>query len=276
MQRTRTGLVALLSAAVFLLAAEPVAAQASATSALINELNSKLLYLAVPITVLVEAILFYTVYKFRNNDDPKPTQENRRLEITWTVATAVILLFVGVASYGVLANENVAFQPDESEVAPQEGDVVVRMEAFQWGWEASYPQENVSLSSSAPEVVVPKGQDVYFVITSQDVLHAVHVPEMGLKQDAMPNETNTIKTVPLETGTYQGYCAEFCGVAHSEMTFKVTVVEQSQYDQFIQQQRQQGQGGGNQSAGGSGNATAGGSGNATQGGAGTETATASA
>ncbi|WP_251343882.1 cytochrome c oxidase subunit II [Haloplanus halophilus] len=237
MKRSRLVLASLLSAVALSLAADPVAAQSSVSAELINQLNNKLMLIAVPITLLVEGILIYTVYRFKDADEAKSTQENRRLEITWTVATAIILLFVGVASYGVLANENVSFQQGEQAVAPDSNDVLVHMDAFQWGWQASYPKENVSVSSTAPTVVVPVGQDVYFNITSSDVLHAFHVPQMGLKQDAMPGQSNVIKTVPLEEGTYQGYCAEFCGVAHSQMYFEIEVVSQSEYQQYIEEQK---------------------------------------
>jgi cytochrome c oxidase subunit 2 len=229
-------LASLLSAVALSLAADPVAAQTSVSAELINGLNEKLLLVAIPITLLVEGILIYTVYRFKDADEAKPTKENRRLEITWTVATAIVLLFVGVASYGVLANENVTFEEDRQEIAPDEGDVVVDMEAFQWGWRASYPQEDVQLSSTAPTVVIPADEDVYFNITSSDVLHAFHVPELGLKQDAMPGQSHVIKTVALEEGTYQGYCAEFCGVAHSQMYFEIQVVSQDEYQQFLEEQ----------------------------------------
>ncbi|WP_423751339.1 cytochrome c oxidase subunit II [Salinirarus marinus] len=235
MKRLRLALVPLLGLAVLSLAAEPVAAQTSVTSELINGLNNKLMWVAVPITILVEAILLYTVLRFKDADEAKPTKENRRLEITWTVATAVILLFVGVASYGVLANDNVVFQNDKQEIAPQEDDVVVHAEAFQWGWRMSYPEENVSASGTT--IVIPKNQDVYINVTSTDVIHAFHVPKLGLKQDAMPGQVSTIKTVALEEGTYQGYCAEFCGVAHSQMMFTVEVVSQEEYEQYIQEQK---------------------------------------
>ncbi|MFB6101320.1 MAG: cytochrome c oxidase subunit II [Haloplanus sp.] len=242
MKRSRLVLASLLSAVVLSLAADPVAAQSSVSAELINGLNQKLLLVAVPITLLVEGILIYTVYRFKDNDEAKPTEENRRLEITWTVATAIVLLFVGVASYGVFANENVTFESDEQTIAPENDDVVVQMQAFQWGWRASYPQEGVQLSSTAPTVVVPAGQDVYFNITSSDVIHSFHVPEMGLKQDAMPGQSNVIKTVPLEEGTYQGYCAEFCGVGHSQMYFKVQVVSPEEYQQFLDKQSSQSSG----------------------------------
>ena len=53
-------------------------------------------------TLLVEGILIYTVYRFKDADEAKPTKENRRLEITWTVATAIVLLFVDIAALAAL------------------------------------------------------------------------------------------------------------------------------------------------------------------------------
>jgi len=240
MKRSRLVLVSLLSVVALSLAADPVAAQTSESAELIYGLNDKLLLVAVPITILVEGILIYTVYRFKDADEAKPTKENRRLEITWTIATAIVLLFVGIASYGVLADENVSFEADEQEIAPEGDDVVVDMEAFQWGWRASYPQEDVQMASTAPTVVIPVEQDVYFNVTSSDVLHAFHVPELGLKQDAMPGQSNVIKTVALEEGTYQGYCAEFCGVAHSQMYFEIQVVSQEEYQEFLDEQQDDG------------------------------------
>ncbi|MFB6089834.1 MAG: cytochrome c oxidase subunit II [Halobellus sp.] len=238
MRKTRLALVSLLAVVVAGLVADPVAAQTSASAELIHGLNGKLLTIAIPVTILVEAILIYTVVKFRKNDDPAPTQENRRLEITWTIATAVILLFVGVASYGVLANENVAYQPQAENAAGDtiEGDpVVVRAEAYQWGWEMSYPE--AGNFSTGTKIVVPVDRPVLIRITSRDVIHGFHVPELALKQDAFPGQVNTIKTVPYETGTYQGYCTEYCGVAHSQMYFTVEVVSQEEYQQWLDKQQ---------------------------------------
>ena len=233
MRKTRLALVSLLTVLVAGLAADPVAAQTSASAELINGLNGKLLYIAIPITLLVEGILIYTIVKFRNNDDPSPTKENRRLEITWTIATAIILLFVGVASYGVLADENVAGPP---QVEDASGDpVVVHAEAYQWGWEMSYP-ENGNFTTGT-EIVVPKDRPVVIEVTSRDVIHGFHVPDLALKVDAMPGQVNTIRTVPYEEGTYQGYCTEYCGVAHSQMYFTVEVVSQDEYQDWLDEQQ---------------------------------------
>lgn len=234
--------VGLFAATLF---ATPAAAQ-STTAELINGLNGRLLYVAIPITILVEAILVYTVLKFKNADEAKPTKENRRLEITWTVATAVILLFVGVASYGVLANEDVTYtQPKPGENVD---GVQVEAEAYQWNWNMNYQQEGIEKLTasdleldraealSGPVIVVPVDSPVYITVTSQDVLHALHVPDLGLKQDAIPGQNNTVRTTPTETGVYQGYCAEYCGAGHSKMYFSVVVVEQDTYEQFVERQ----------------------------------------
>ncbi len=244
MKAKRLALASLLSVALLAFLAQPVAAQ-STTANLINELNDKLLYIALPITLLVEIILIYAVLRFKDNDDPKPTKENRRLEITWTVATAIILLFVGVASYGVMADENVTFTGGEDEVAPEENDVLVQAEAYQWGWDMRYnASDNGYLdedlefggSGAGPTVVVPSDQDLYFQIDAVDVIHGFHVPELGLKMDAIPDQTTYIKTNVSETGTYQGYCSEYCGLAHSNMYFTIEVVEPDEYDAWIAEQ----------------------------------------
>ena len=237
MNAKRFALASLLSAAALVLLAQPVAAQ-STSADLIGELNNKLLYIAIPITLLVEIILIYAVLKFKDNDEPKPTKENRRLEITWTVATAFVLLFVGVASYGVMADPSVTFTGDETDVEPAEGDVLVQAEAYQWGWTMTYPEDDIELDGSGdgPTIVLPEDQNLYFQIDAADVIHGFHVPQLGLKQDAIPGQTTFLKTNVSDTGSYQGYCSEYCGLAHSNMYFTIDIVDQESYDEWIAEQ----------------------------------------
>lgn len=213
---------------------DPVAAGPTTTADYINELRYKLLIIAIPVTLVTEAALYYAVKRFTENDEASPTKENRKLEVTWTVATAVILLFVGAASYGVMAQPSVIYQPDQPQ--PDGDDVVVDVEAYQWGWIFNYPKhENVSTSR---KIVLPVDTTVYFSVTSRDVVHSFAVPEMGLKMDAFPGEENVLMTEPTEQGTYQGYCTEFCGVNHAGMTFEVEVMSQSEYQGWLDEQEQ--------------------------------------
>jgi len=244
MNSRRVGLAALIGAACLAVLVDPVAAQTydTTTEALIRELNSVLLYIAIPIAVLVEGILIYTVWKFRKNDEPEPTKENRRLEIAWTVATAVILIGVGIGAYVVMANPYVTAsseQPLDEDKEPVE----VKAEAQQFGWTFIYPNETVQEMTGEDQRVVvqgtqgammlPSDRPVEVNVTSQDVLHAFHAPELGLKQDAMPGQYNAILTKPTSTGEYQLYCAEYCGAGHSSMLATIEVTEEEEFADWL-------------------------------------------
>jgi cytochrome c oxidase subunit 2 len=225
------GLFGLFAAAVF---STPVAAQ-STTEDLIMGLNRDLMILAVPIAIFMEGLLLYTVLKFRNNQEAKPTPENRGLEISWTVATALILVFVGFASYQVLANPAVtAPAPDQAEAQLPDDAVVVDVTGRQFIWQFEYAEENVS---SLNTLVIPANRTVYLRVTSADVIHAVHVPELALKVDAMPGQTTALQTTVTEEGTYQLYCAEYCGNGHSKMLADVRVVNETEYETWLDDQR---------------------------------------
>ncbi|MFC6906174.1 cytochrome c oxidase subunit II [Halalkalicoccus tibetensis] len=238
MKRTRSTLVGLLLAGLFLIAAEPVAAQSSINDQLIGDLNNVLLYAAIPITLLVQVILLYAVIKFRNNDEPRPTQENRRLEITWTVATAIVLLFVGLASYQVMADPFITHQHDD---VPGEDDVEIDVVAYNYGWDFIYEDEGIE---STGEAVIPTDTEVYFNVTADaeqnSYIHGFHVPDLGLKQDANPGETNTVKTEVYDEGEYQGYCSKYCGVGHSNMYFTLDAVGEDEYEDWVTEQQANG------------------------------------
>jgi cytochrome c oxidase subunit 2 len=262
MRVTRLATAALSGFLLLALAADPVLAQ-SRTANLINDLNATLLYAAIPIAILVEAILVYTVIKYKDNDEPQPTQENRRLEITWTVATAIVLLFVGFASYQVLAIEEVGdpvsaddrveptvSQDLEGAVGPYEHEddaVEIEVQAFRYGWETTYEETNVTTNN---EIRIPTDRPVYIHITSQDWLHMLHQPDLGLKQQAVVGEYNTIKTVAYEEGKHQFYCTEYCGVGHSQMNGEFIVMSGEDYDQWLNEQQQAAGGEGGNSQGG--------------------------
>jgi cytochrome c oxidase subunit 2 len=235
--------------AFFAIAVEPAAAQ-SINKELIRGLNRQLLYVAAPLAILVEVILFYAVWRHKDNDDPTPTRENSSLEITWTIATAIILLFVGFAAFNVLTNPYISPSFGNQDTAgadisnpylqggimPDDEDaVVVDVVAYQWGWDFVYPEENVTTSNVT---VVPANTDIYYHLTAREVIHSFHVPSLGLKQDTIPGQVTTIHTNVTETGTYRVYCSEFCGAGHSRMYANITVVNQSTYEYWLSERRQ--------------------------------------
>ena len=235
------------------LLAAPAAAAGydSTTEALIRGLNRKLLLAAVPVTLIVQGLLIYATIRFHYNDEPKPTRENRKLELAMVAAIAIILLFVGVSSYVVLAQPAVSDTPDE--YGTPANAVEVRVVGQQWYWDVTYPGQNVTVRN---EIVVPEGRPIVFTLTSDDVIHSMHVPELGLKQDAIPGTRTVLRTTPTEQGTYRMYCAEYCGAGHSKMNAQIRVVSNEEYRQWLD--RNEGTGRSTAAGGGNETATAGG------------------
>jgi len=232
MQRRRL-FVGLFSLAFLAVGVGTGAAATSTSEELIRGLESNLIAVAVPITLLVEGILVYTVWKYRNADEASPTLENRRLEVTWTITTALVLLFVGVAAYTVMAAPAVTATPQTVQEAQATGDpVVVEAHGVQWYWNFNYSSNDVATQRN--NLVVPTDRTVIIETSSKSVLHAVHVPGLGLKADAMPGQTNYIQTTVTEEGSYQLYCAEYCGQGHSAMLADVHAVSPEEYQEWVE------------------------------------------
>lgn len=211
--------------------ATPVAAQ-SVNRNVIDELNTQLLYVALPLTLFVELTLVHAIYRFRNNDDPSPTVDDRALELTWNTATAVILVFVGLSAYFVLSNPYLTPAGHAAADSPQP-DMEVQVTAYQWGWQFHYPDANVTTHT---DVVIPRGKNVKFTLHSDDVIHSLYIPKLGVKQDIFPGSKRVALTKATKTGEYRLYCAEFCGAGHSRMHGTVTVLNQSAYRDWLDNQ----------------------------------------
>ena len=222
----------------------PVTAQ-SANRELIDGLEHQLLYVALPLTLFVLVILVNAAVRFHDNDDPQPTGEDPALEITWTAATAVILLFVGVAGYSVLVSPYVSPSQtgdlagdggelegefESAEDLPETNDEEIVVRGYQWNWEVTYPEANVTTED---EIVLPADENVTIWLTSEDVIHSLFVQDLGVKQDAFPGEFTRARTIVYETGEYDAVCAEFCGAGHSRMDATVTVVDPDTYEAWL-------------------------------------------
>lgn len=220
--------------------AAPVAAHSptQANRDLIDSLNAQLLYVAVPLTLFVLAILVYAIVRFRDNPDPEPTAEDPALEITWTIVTAIILVFVGVSAYSVLASPYLSPQYDAGGAIEMDGedpaandDAVVEVVASQFQWHFTYPDGNVT---TRDELVLPAGENVTLAMTSGDVIHSFAIQELGIKQDVFPGTETYVRTRIETEGEYLAQCFEFCGSGHAYMQANVTVVDEQAYATWLE------------------------------------------
>jgi cytochrome c oxidase subunit 2 len=112
--------------------------------------------------------------------------------------------------------------------------VRIRVEAHQFYWQYVYPNGAISLD----ELRVPVGRTVALELITHDVNHSWWVPALTGKLDAIAGRTNVLHFKPKRTGTWEGQCAEFCGIQHAVMYTSVTVMEQAAYDSWVEQQAQ--------------------------------------
>src|SRR5215212_1581631 len=65
---------------------------------ILQDLFSQIVLLAAIVFVVVEAVLFYAVFRYRrrSTDLPSQTHGHTGIEIAWTIAPAVVLVFVAL------------------------------------------------------------------------------------------------------------------------------------------------------------------------------------
>ena len=204
--------------------------EASTQAANVHTVYDVLLIASVPIFVLVETVVLYSVWKFRMKpgqelEDGPPIHGNTRLEVIWTAAPALLIIGLVVFAYAKLhTNER-----------SRAGELVVNVTERQFAFEFSYPQPGGKTVSS-PVLYLPENRPVVFKITSLDVIHSFFVPEFSEKIDAVPGIITTLRVTPTRLGGYPIECTELCGAGHSLMRASVNVVGPAQFGAWLAKQ----------------------------------------
>jgi cytochrome c oxidase subunit 2 len=226
--------------------------QASEEAKDIDTLWDVLVIVSVPIFVLVETIVLYSVWKFRMRPgeelkDGPPIHGNTRLEVVWTAIPAIILVALCSYAYVVLRDIETA----------EASEMKVRVVGEQFTWTFFYPGDG-GKEVASNQLYLPEGKQVNFSIQSKDVLHDFWVPAFRQKIDAVPGITTHFRVKPVKTGTFPVVCAELCGLGHSVMRQSAHVVSQGDFDKWLSDKQQQaaGGGGGEEEGGGGGGGAA--------------------
>ena len=196
------------------------------------------------ITIFVLLLLIWVVIRYNRRANPVPsrTSHNTTIEIIWTVAPVLILLFIAVPSIKLLAAQYATPKPD----------LTVKVIGHQWYWSYQYPDngdfEVVSniltdaqdKATGQPRqlgvdarMVVPVNSVIKIITTSDDVIHSFAVPAFWTKMDAVPGRLNETWFKVDRPGLYYGQCSELCGARHGYMPIAVEVVSKAQFAQWV-------------------------------------------
>ncbi|MFL5305672.1 MAG: cytochrome c oxidase subunit II [Polyangia bacterium] len=124
-----------------------------------------------------------------------------------------------------------------SDGAPGPADI--RIIGHQWWWEVDYLMGDTAQHfKTANEIHVPTDRPVNIELVSADVIHSFWVPRLHGKVDLIPGLDNHIEIRAPQPGTYEGSCAEFCGLQHARMRFLVMADKPADFAAWIARQRQ--------------------------------------
>jgi cytochrome c oxidase subunit II len=198
----------------------------------IDHLWHFILWLTGAVFVVTEVVLFYFMWKYDGAVNRNPvayTHGSHNLEIVWTILPAAVLLFIAIYQMNAWAEVKIR-KPD----MPPTLEVTAR----QFEWRLRYPGPDGKLGTQddihhVNDVHIPVDTDILLNLKSMDVLHSFFLPNLRVKQDAVPGSTIPMWFRATEKGTYDLVCAELCGWGHYKMKGRLTVESKEDYERWL-------------------------------------------
>ena len=217
----------------------------------IQQIHHMSLWVCIIVGIIVFGAMFYSMFAHRQsrNSTPASFSNSALIEFVWTLIPILILIGMAIPATNALReiedNEN--------------SDMTVLITASQWKWHYQYldsgisyysniatPQEQIDNLEPKDEhylldvdnaLVLPTNKKIRFLTTADDVIHSWWVPDIAVKQDAIPGFINEAWALIPVAGIYRGQCAELCGIGHAYMPIVAEVRPAEEFDAWIEEQR---------------------------------------
>jgi len=213
------------------------------------------------ITIVVVGLAFaaaqiglgWMVWKYRDTVSGRATYTHgsNRLEVVWTVVTAVVFIALAVMGQSVWASLHLHGAPP--------GSYQVRVVAQQFSWNFHYAGKdnvfgrtdpkliddsslnyvglddtdpNAKDDSVVPTLAIPVNRPVELILMSKDVTHSFWVPQLRFKQDLVPGMAIHVHFTATKTGKYELACAELCGMNHYKMKSYMLVLPENEFNEL--------------------------------------------
>jgi len=222
----------------------------------VYDLHMLMLAVVTVIGIVVFGIMIWSIIHHRKSKQAVAAQfhHNTTVEIIWTIIPIIILVAFAVpATRALIAIEDTG-----------DADMTIKITGYQWKWHYDYLDEGFSFFSTLAQdsnesrkldsgidprtvknyllevdnpVVVPINKKIRLLTTSNDVIHAWWIPELGWKRDAIPGFINDNWTVVNKPGTYRGQCTELCGKDHGYMPIVFKAVTEAEYIAWVKEMK---------------------------------------
>ena len=199
----------------------------------------------------------YTLVRFRASANPTANYHGAKgtfskwIEGGVLLIEIVLLVFFSIPAYG----ERVAEFPPEHE------SIVVRVVAEQFAWNMHYPGPDHAFGRTDIKLVnagnplgldrtdpaakddvttinqlnLPVNRPVIVHLSSKDVIHSFGLPQMRVKQDAIPGIVHNLWFTPTTTGEWEIACSQLCGLGHYRMRGFYTIQPDADFEAFLKE-----------------------------------------
>jgi cytochrome c oxidase subunit 2 len=195
--------------------------QGSTTAGDVDWLFNVILAISVFFFVGIIAAMTWFVYRYRRrpgHEVEHAAHHNTALEVTWTVIP--LLLAIGIFYYGFVGYLDLTVRPSNT--------YEVKVTGQKWKWLFTYPNGHVD-----DNLHVPADVPTSLLMTSEDVIHSVYIPDFRVKADTVPGRYTKLWFQPTGPGEHDLFCAEYCGTSHSGMISKVVVHPAGEFDKWL-------------------------------------------
>ena len=198
-----------------------------------------------------QVALGWAIWKFRDTGKPGDravySHGSNRLEVIWTVITAIVFISLAVMGQSVWASLRLHDAPP--------GSYTVEAVAQQFQWNFHYAGADNKFGRTDPRLiddstlnfigldpgdtastddavtaalVIPAGRPVELRLRSKDVIHNFWVPQLRFKQDLVPGMEIKVNFQADKVGKYELACAELCGQLHFKMKSYMLVLPEDE------------------------------------------------
>lgn len=176
---------------------------------------------SVGLLVAVLMIFFCTRYRRRPGEtgNPPETKPPAWIEIGWTVTPLAIFMFVFV--WGAEVYFGAYRPPDDA--------ATVYCIGKQWMWKFQHPEGQREINT----LTVPVGKPIRILLTSEDVIHSLFVPDFRIHMDVLPERYTSVWFQADGPGRHRLFCSQYCGTNHAGMIGEVVVLEPGDYERWL-------------------------------------------
>jgi cytochrome c oxidase subunit 2 len=215
------------------------------TRAPYDDLFSLYVPIAAVVFVVVAVVLVVVVLRFRARPGsaPSPRTGAPRLELAYALGLAAIAAVLLWRSFAAMSDtSDPATARAAADARRDQGGLTISVIASRWNWRLLYPGGVVQTGDGHARLatlVVPAGSTVHFRLISRDVVHALWIPALDAKYDAMAGYVNAFDlrfAAGLDYTTVR--CSEFCGAYHDQMRLRVSVRSPRDFASWLQARRQ--------------------------------------